>query len=195
MSEVEAPKQPLPRWFLILVAIAGGLVLLAMLLLSFKLQPAPPQPESVTIEAPEPIPPAEATAPNPALAAPKSAASKSARGDKPPAPSAAPPLIAPDSITNPRWMRKPTGEQLMDLYPPEALARGESGAVTLDCVVIVDGALNCEIASETPPGMGFGRAALGAARRLKLAPDAEDAQPTYGRHIRIPMRFDPPRDH
>ena len=59
----------------------------------------------------------------------------------------------------------------------EAVAGREArqGAVELECTVQADGrVVGCVILSETPAGMGFGQAALSAARRARLSPRSVD---------------------
>lgn len=65
------------------------------------------------------------------------------------------------------WARRPSVE-----FPERALSEGvQRGAAVLECGVDADGAFSqCRIASESPPRMGFGAAALAGARRARLDP-------------------------
>jgi TonB family protein len=56
------------------------------------------------------------------------------------------------------------------------------GRVQLDCGVAPGGAItDCRILSETPPGEGYGLAALQAARTARLSPQAQRNPPATGR--------------
>lgn len=63
------------------------------------------------------------------------------------------------------WQSRPT-----PMYPQRAFERGvRAGRAEVSCVVSLEGRLeDCEIVSEDPPGMGFGREALAAARQARL---------------------------
>jgi protein TonB len=58
------------------------------------------------------------------------------------------------------------------------------GVVTLECTVLQDGRVSrCVVLSETPPGQGFGEAALRKARQARLSPQ------NAGGKIRFTTRF------
>lgn len=113
------------------------------------------------------------------------------------APRASPsPLPAPDppgspspqliDVANPIWLSLPRHPERS--YPREAFAAGVEGVVDLDCVVETDGRLGCTIASETPPGWGFGGAALALSREHVMAPLVHQGAPARGRYrMRIPF--------
>jgi periplasmic protein TonB len=100
-----------------------------------------------------------------------------------PAPLPAPPR--PSVITNPTWARQAAPE-----FPERAQSRGiESGSVVVSCTVQPNGSLaNCQIASETPSGAGFGQAALAAARRSRVSPRTVDGA-AQGATVRYTVRF------
>lgn len=144
-------------------------------------QPAPRQPTSEvptgvdTIPIP-PVPPAPPPEP-PVLGPPA-----------PPAPPPAPPR-AP-TITNPKWLSRPTAEQLDRLYPSRAQRMEKTGTAILNCEVTTAGLMDkCQIASEDPADFGFGEAALRAARYFKISPPMSDGRPIEGAKIRIPLKF------
>lgn len=71
-------------------------------------------------------------------------------------------------------------------------APGANGpSVVLECVVAAEGALqDCVVLSETPPGRGFGEAALERAHRARLSPETVNPE-AHGGSVRFTMRFDP----
>ncbi|MEZ5960220.1 MAG: TonB family protein [Hyphomonadaceae bacterium] len=92
----------------------------------------------------------------------------------------------PPQITNPRWLRQP--RDLERYYPARALAREIPGQVVLDCLVTVNGTLNCAVVSETPNGWGFGAAALRIAAEHRMVPASREGQAMEGRYrMRVPF--------
>ena len=87
------------------------------------------------------------------------------------------------------WVREPNARDFARFYPNRALDQGRSGRVVLDCVASARGALDCSVVEESPPGWGFGDAALGIARQARIAPEAEDGSSVAGRHVRMPLSF------
>lgn len=82
-------------------------------------------------------------------------------------------LIAPASAQDgPRLLNTLDELTRRDAFPPVALARGVSGNVMLSCTVAADATAQCNVAEETPIGMGFGAAAQSLANRLQFAPVA-----------------------
>ncbi len=97
------------------------------------------------------------------------------------------------------WIKKPTGDDLVAVYPAEAVAKGLGGDVLMTCDVGVDGRLNgCAIVRATVSGdsgaapmadPGFGAATLELAKLFQMEPTNLQGAPTAGTVIRIPVRF------
>ena len=104
---------------------------------------------------------------------------------------AAPTIVRPQPpavITNPRWERQPSADQLMRAYPDRALERGIGGLATLNCLVQANGRVaDCRLTNETPGNQGFGRAAQGLTRHFQISPRTVD-----GSRVNIAIRFTPP---
>jgi periplasmic protein TonB len=101
----------------------------------------------------------------------------------------------PPTITNPDWVRKPSGEALMRAYPERAIAANVTGSATLSCTVRVNGTLtDCQVVSETPGGYGFGRAATRLSRDFRMSPRTVDGQAVGGARVTVGIRFTLPED-
>lgn len=117
--------------------------------------------------------------------------------EKSPAPvvDSAPAVVRPQPpavITNPRWERQPSAEQLMRAYPDRALERGIGGVASLNCLVQPDGQVaDCRLTNETPGNQGFGRAAQSLSRHFQISPRTVDGA-AVGSRVNIAIRFNPP---
>jgi TonB family protein len=105
--------------------------------------------------------------------------------------SSAPMTAAPDPVlTQVQWVATPTGKDIAEVFPPDAVKAGKSGAVLLDCRVAVQGGLEgCAVEIEDPVGLEFGAAALELAPLFRMAATAPDGSAVAGRRIRIPIMF------
>lgn len=102
---------------------------------------------------------------------------------------------APGVITNPDWVRRPTGAALMRAYPPNAARDGVAGHARLSCSVRVDGTLTgCAVVDESPVGAGFGRAAMRLSRDFRMSPRTVDGRPVEGARVNTTLRFTLPQD-
>ena len=107
----------------------------------------------------------------------------------PPPPPAPPAPPRPSVVTNPSW-----GRQVLPEYPERAAARGFDAVATVrvSCALQPSGSLaDCRVVSEDPTGMGFGSAALAAARRSRVTPGTVDGA-AVGARVEYNIRFRPP---
>jgi TonB family protein len=78
-------------------------------------------------------------------------------------------------------------------YPNAGLYARSPGRVVLNCDVKADGSLeNCIVASEDPPNLGFGAAAIRSAQTFRFLPSMRDCQPITGAAVVVPVVFTPP---
>ena len=95
-------------------------------------------------------------------------------------------------IGKPQWMALPRQQDLLSVYPPDALRAGVfRGRVVLGCAVSGAGTLaDCQVESEEPSGYGLGKATLGLATTFRLGVWSAEGLPTVGGKVRVPIRFD-----
>lgn len=98
--------------------------------------------------------------------------------------------LAPPVIVNPKWLSRPSPEQMARYYPTGALEDGVQGRVVLSCRVTVKGTLEaCAPVSETPAGQGFGEAALKVSRFFRMSPQMVDGRPVDGASVKVALSF------
>lgn len=94
------------------------------------------------------------------------------------------------ALTQVEWVATPSGQDIAQVYPPDAVKAGKGGAVLLDCHVAAAGGLErCQVEIEDPVGLEFGAAALELAPLFRMAALAPDGSAVAGRRIRIPIMF------
>jgi TonB family protein len=92
----------------------------------------------------------------------------------------------------PDWLRKPTAQDLMAVWPRAAMQKGVKGKAVVSCVVTIQGKLrDCTVASETPTGLGFGAAAIALTSQFIMTPALKNGEVVEGT-ARIPINFDMP---
>jgi TonB family protein len=104
-----------------------------------------------------------------------------------------PPAITPDVIAGahpqPKMLKRPGDDQMLQAYPTAARDASTIGFVLMVCTITADGHMSNCVARANPTRYGFERAAL------KLAPDfqtqtrTDDGTPTVGTSILIPILF------
>ena len=99
-------------------------------------------------------------------------------------------LMAPHTVVQPTIAQAPTPADFQRAYPARALDDGVAGAALLDCLVTKAGLLSaCRIFRETPPGYGFGAAALDVAKDYVMRPRLIDGAPVDGAEVQLPVSF------
>ncbi|MBL8544905.1 MAG: hypothetical protein JNL81_00485 [Hyphomonadaceae bacterium] len=91
------------------------------------------------------------------------------------------------------WAQRPTARRISELYPRGAANAGVGGRVVMDCRVQGDLSVACSVASETPSGNGFGRAALSASNSYRASPTLSDGSSAVGSTTRIAVNFQAPQ--
>jgi TonB family protein len=90
----------------------------------------------------------------------------------------------------PDWLKRPSLQDLLTVWPKEAWKHGEGGEATISCEVNAQGSLiNCSVLREAPPGSGFGAAALALSSQFLMKPALRDGSPVAGGKVNIPIRF------
>lgn len=118
---------------------------------------------------------------NPGLASAQDAGSASSANDSMPKPE---PHIVP------LWRSKATGDDLMRVFPKEALRHGVEGIALIRCGVTSEGRMtNCAVEQEAPTGYGFGEAALALMPRFRMKAKTDGGAPVGGGVVRLPIQF------
>ena len=90
----------------------------------------------------------------------------------------------------PDWKRKPNREDLLAVWPKDALRRGAGGTGVIHCSVSAQGALfACSVVSEQPAGSGFGAAAVALTPQFLMSPAIKGGKPVAFDGVTIPVKF------
>lgn len=97
------------------------------------------------------------------------------------------------SHTNPNWLVVPSQDDVARVYPSQALKQMVGGNAVITCMVDADGYLaDCVVDSETPPGLGFGNAALEITAYMRMLPATNYGVPVPAK-VNVPVSFLPPK--
>jgi protein TonB len=92
----------------------------------------------------------------------------------------------------PRLIQGPTKDQLRRLHPREAFRQRLNGSARITCRIRLDTRLeDCRVVDESPPGRGFGQAALAASGYFRFRPPTRDGRPVEGREVTVGVEFMP----
>ncbi len=93
-------------------------------------------------------------------------------------------------VTNPDWVKRPTAESLLSVWPKESMSKGIGGRAVIGCDVSRQGVLvKCMVVSESPEGSGFGQAAIAMTPQLLMSPKKIDGVAVDGGKVQIPLTF------
>lgn len=96
-------------------------------------------------------------------------------------------------FVRPKALAKPGGPDMVKAYPGKAVSDELSGRGVIVCQLTASGRLeSCVVEDETPPGFGFGKAALSLAPRFRFATTDADGKSVVGGKIRIPLVWNAP---
>jgi TonB family protein len=104
---------------------------------------------------------------------------------------AAAPARAPATTTDlPAWSKAPTVAEANAVYPPDAMKANLAGSATVECTVDATGQLaDCAVVGESPPGSGFGAAALALSPKFQMPLKSPSGASMVGRTVRFPIRW------
>ncbi|MBO9710138.1 MAG: energy transducer TonB [Caulobacter sp.] len=94
-------------------------------------------------------------------------------------------------INAPRWIKTLTPEGMSSIYPEAAIRAGvNEGLGVVGCVIAPTGDLTqCAVRREQPAELGFGAAAVEAAKLMAVNPWSKEGEPLDGLPIVVPIRF------
>ena len=95
-------------------------------------------------------------------------------------------------IDDPVWVREPSLGDVLDVYRAQRVPQWKGGHAAIRCRVTARGELTaCRVASEDPPGAGFGAAALKLAPIFRMRALGRDGRPVQGAQVTVPIEFAP----
>ncbi|MGH1558325.1 energy transducer TonB [Caulobacter segnis] len=94
-------------------------------------------------------------------------------------------FLAPGDA-NPDWLRKPTGQDIANVFPKKAIEHGVGGKATIGCRMTAGGFLqNCKVLFESPK-YNFGAAGLQIMPQLRMTPKIRGGKAVAGGTVAIP---------
>jgi TonB family protein len=96
-----------------------------------------------------------------------------------------------ENFVPPRWLRKPSQQELNAGFPPAAVRKNVGGQARLDCEVNTKGILEACKATEIGSSYGFDKTALALAPKFLLAPATKNGVPIRLK-ISIPIKWETP---
>lgn len=101
-------------------------------------------------------------------------------------------FLAPGDA-NPNWLRRPTGQDIANVFPKKAIEDGVGGRATIGCQVTTEGFLqNCKVLSESPKDYNFGAAGLQLTPQLRMTPKIRGGKAVPGGEVSIPINWEAP---
>jgi protein TonB len=104
-----------------------------------------------------------------------------------------PPAITPDVIAGahpqPKMLKHPNDNQMLEAYPYAAREASVIGFVLMVCTIAGDGAMSGCVAHANPSRYGFERAAIKLSPFFQAQTVTDDGAPTAGSSILIPILF------
>jgi protein TonB len=95
-------------------------------------------------------------------------------------------------VDDPVWERQPSLGDVIDVYRTQRVPVWKGGHAAIRCRVTGRGELTaCRVASEDPPGAGFGAAALKLAPIFRMRATGRDGRPVQGAQVTVPIEFAP----
>lgn len=94
------------------------------------------------------------------------------------------------SVDLPKWSKVPTAAEMFAAYPAGPAKVNLAGSAVVECTVDPEGLLaNCAITGETPPGTGFGPAALALSPKFQMPTKSPSGASMVGRTVQFPLRW------
>lgn len=101
-------------------------------------------------------------------------------------------FLAPGDA-NPDWVRKPSGDDMANVFPKAAIDKRVGGQAVITCRVTVEGFLEgCKAVSEAPAGLGFGKAGLQLAPQFRMSPKIRGGKAVPGGEVTVPIVWTEP---
>lgn len=88
------------------------------------------------------------------------------------------------------WTKTPSAADVAGAYPAQPKAENLAGSGIISCTVGTGGELTaCAAETESPPGQGFGAAAVGLADKFQVGVGKSDGAGWVGKKVTVPVRW------